>query len=217
MLTMSGQPNRADVSGFGNPRSTAVQPMRIPPKPGSGNQQSQIPTLCQVIAMTMCYKRLAFVVLFLPCVCVMSPIVWNLVFTIINWISGGFGLICIVMTTIFSMVWYSALKQIAPSPEKLQKAYAKSKVWLPLAMFVLACILVHVVSRLTHANKLRQSSFLQWAPTFSWGIGMRPAFGFLLMGAAMLLRFVGQGSYGKLEWLSWAPCHGSPNSHFAHS
>jgi hypothetical protein len=216
MSTLFGQANRINASGIGDPRSMAVpltQPtMRFPPKPRSDSgKQSQLPSLCQVIAMFFCYKRLAYVVLFLPCICAISPVMWNIVFAAINWISGGFGAIVIVMTIIFCTVWYSILKQVAPSPEKLRDAYAKSQVLLPLVMFLLNCCLVKMFARLTNAN----NTGLQWTPPVSWGVGLRPAFGFLLMGAALLLRFVGHGSYGKLECI-WrlVLC---PNSQFAYS
>jgi hypothetical protein len=146
--------------------------------------------------MSMCYKRLAVVVLFLPCMSAISPVVWNTFFTAINLISGGFGVVCIVMTIVFCTVWYLILKCVAPNPDKLQDAYAKSKLLLPLLLFLLTCGLVRVVARLTNVH---ESISLQCNLTISWGIGLRPAFGFILMGVALLLRFVGRGSYGKLE------------------
>ncbi|CAB9520441.1 expressed unknown protein [Seminavis robusta] len=197
-----GQRHGANAPGMGHPSPQVANPRGVvratppfPPKPQvqSDNPQSQLPTLSQVASMCLCYKRLAFVILFLPAISATAPVLVNVLFATLNWFTGGFGTICLLTSTLFTFIWYSVLKSVAPNPEKLQAAYEKSQFRLPISVMLLSGSLIHLMASLTSAKDFHPE-FLQWAPTIDWGIGIRPAFGLLLLGTAVLLRFVGQPS-----------------------
>lgn len=161
-------------------------PPSIPPKATSSDKQSA-PSLCQVIALVMCYRRLGFVFLTMPMIVSLGPILVNVLLGILNSVTRGFGILCLVLVGCSVLAWTHVLKAMAP-PGKLDEAYQKSQVVLPLAMFLVYGAGLRIISGVLGPN------FSQWTPTLAWNVGVRPAIGLLFINAAILFRFVGPGS-----------------------
>ena len=161
------------------------------------DEESKKPTMDEVIAMALCYRRLAFVLGTAPTVVAFTPWVVKTALALVNVVTKGYGYASFVLTGLLTWIWYISLKSAAPSPEKLQDAYRKSQGRLPLLMFVGSCVFLRFLAGSSSTGQQQRPNLLQWTPNISWGVGLGPACGLTLVGLAVLLRLVGPSSIGK--------------------
>lgn len=159
----------------------------IPPKVQQSFQQAA-PSLCQVIAMVMCYRRLALVFLWMPTVLLLGPLLANVLLKVLNLTTQGFGSICLALAAVTVFAWNRILKATSPSPEKYAEAYQKSQVILPLATIVFYSAILRMLSGVVG------TSVAEMSPNVSWNLGVKPAIGVALINAATLFRFIGPAS-----------------------
>ena len=127
---MGGQGHRGTM-----PAST------IPSKTSIGtntNKDSSLASLSQIIAMAMTYRRLGFVFLSMPLVCVFSPILTNVLLRALNYVTGGqdIGLPFLGVMLCCSWAWKRERDRFAPSLEALQKSQQTDRTLLPLVIFL---------------------------------------------------------------------------------
>ena len=160
-------------------------------------EESKKPTMDEVIAMALCYRRLAFVLGAAPVLVAVTPLLVKTALGVVNFVTKGYGNASFVLTGLLTWIWYVSLKSAAPTPEKLQDAYQKSQGRLPLLMFFGSCGFLRFIVGIAHVEEdSARPNLLQWTPDIAWGVGLGPAFGLTLVGLAVLLRLVGPSSIG---------------------
>lgn len=198
---IQGQVNGESSRPSARTMATSFKPGAIPPavpKPSS-QQQSTLPSLCQVIAMTLTYRRLAVAWATVPLLCLSVPIICKVVLFCLNSLTQGHGFITMALTSFLVLSWYQMIRTTAPNPEKEREAYQKSQLRVPIIMFAISHGFIRLMLRVAgggHDDETRPDS-LQWTPTIQWGVGLRPALGFALIGAAVMMKFVGHNSVGE--------------------
>jgi len=172
------------------------------------DDESKKPRMDEIVAMALVYRRLALVLGAVPIAVATLPVIFNMSLGLVNLASKGYGPISLLLTAVLTWIWYASLKSVAPSPEKLHEAYQKSKGRLPLALLIGSCLFLRfcVVPLMKEGNNSSSSSssssnnneprLWQWIPGLVWSVGLRPALGLVLMGFAVLVRFVGPSSMG---------------------
>lgn len=187
----------ASMNGNSFPNKPGVPPANSSTFVSGFDQQSMLPSLCQVIAMTMSYRRLAVVWATVPFLCVVTPMVVKVLLVFLNTLTQGMAVATVLLAGFLVLFWYHMVRVTAPSVEKEREAYQKSRLRLPFAMFWLSFAFLKIMLRIPGSDQdQNRPDFLFWSPTIVFGHGLRIALGLSLAGAAVLMKFVGYNSVG---------------------
>jgi hypothetical protein len=153
------------------------------------------PTLCQVVAMVDCYRKLFVVWALLPTITVLSPFVlWCYIF-LSNAVTSGQG--CVTSLLTFWLVSFirSLIFAFAPSRQDRDEALIKCRWILPLGSFIFVRISLHFASPIL--SYLRLGGLLDLSPTIPYVAALQLAGGMALLGFAIVMRMVGPFPIGK--------------------
>lgn len=195
----------------GPPRGAVQSPMATRPDGANFDpkQQQKYDTqasatgvsLCQVVALTMVYRRLSVVAGSVPFLCVAIPIFIKILLLSVNSFTQDYGLATLILTTFLVLLWYQIIRVTAPNPEKEKEAYQKSHLRVPFVMFGFSYWFIRAVLWIGNKGQFddrraAQSGSLQFVPTFAWSVGARPACIFGVLGLAVITRYIGPFSVG---------------------
>jgi hypothetical protein len=109
-------------------------------------------------------------------------------------------ILSLLMVCALTLAVRKMIRRSAPSKESAEEAVAKTEVGLPCLMFLASTLVINfIVSPLERVAGIK--GILTWSPTISFFSAFRVAAGMLLLGLAVILRFVGPHSVGK--WYSY--------------
>jgi hypothetical protein len=146
-------------------------------------------SLGQVIAITMTYRSLLVVWGVLPLVTVASPLVLNMAYFLLNRATSGHAILSIILTTSTTALIRRWILRSAPTEKDGQDAAAKTK-WLPFVMFLVNTAL------LRGFGAMFGKTFLTWSPRIPLSVALRLSFGMLILGLAVMARYIGPNSVG---------------------
>lgn len=192
-----GQPS------IGGQRRGGIIAPSIPPKTMPSDKDSSV-TLCQIIAMSMCYRRLGFIFLIMPGACMFAPVFLNVFLGVLNATTQNLGLPCLVLVFFTTRVWCYHRDLYAPSLENKMEAQRQDQVILPVGIFLCFCLLLWFFEIPEETWALKE---LRWTPNVAWDVGIRPAIGLALINVAILFRFVGPGSFVRCSTVPLASNH----------
>lgn len=160
----------------------------------TGNKQA--PSLAQVVAMIDTWRKLMVVWGLLPALMVLAPLlVWSSI-TAMNLISCGHGLLTSLGTFALTALSRSTITAYAPSIQERDLALYQSRWIVPVFSFAISrqvCIkmLDPIFSR------VGLTYMLHYTPKLPYMIAVRIGAAMLLLGLAIIIRFIGPFSVGK--------------------
>jgi len=163
----------------------------------SSNSSTQSPTLSQVAALTFTYRRIVLVWGAGPVTMSLVPLVLSCALFILNILTGGYGLLAIVMSSVLTLGAYDLIYRLATSKESLEKSLAANEIRLPAFLFIISCILARFV--LGPFGTMMGLS-LKWSPgMISFGTALRRALAMFLLGLAVVAQYIGPKSISKYD------------------
>ena len=156
----------------------------------------QPPTLAEVVATLMTFRRLLVVWGIVPLVLAAAPLVISLYLVIMNFLTSGSGFLSSVLTVVITLIGRHAITFYAPSAKQRDESLSDSRILLPLIGFVCSRIIISgVLSPIT--TLLGFQGVIMFLPRLPYISSLLIAACMLLLGAAVLFRFVGPVSVGK--------------------
>lgn len=183
-----------------NPDQTAtniIRQRRVQPTSEQSAAQATLPYRSQVVAMSLCYRRLVCTWLAPPLLCVLLPLCLRATCFGCNIVSNGYGVPLLIASVLLTKTWYRLIDQTAPDQEKRKIAYEKSAGVVPTIMFVISAMLMRFVIAPFVERVPVVAQGIRWLSTMSIGSGLRLPMGAALLGIAVLSKYVGPVSFGK--------------------
>jgi hypothetical protein len=163
------------------------------------------PTLAEVVATLLTFRRLLVIWGIVPLIVAASPFVAGLYLVVMNFVTSGSGFLSTLLTTGVTLIGRHAIIIYAPSWKQRDDALSDSQMLLPLAAFVFSRVIISgILSPI--ATWLGFQGVILFSPKPPYTSSLLLAAWMLLLGAAVLFRFVGPVSVGKNEcWLIFVP------------
>ena len=153
-------------------------------------------TLAQVVATVVSFRRLLVVWCIAPLVVAVTlPIVGLYIFTM-DRITSGQGFVTTLITGAVALVGRSAIAFYAPSAKQRDDALKDSRFALPLVAFFLSRTFISYIL-FPVAIRLGFGGIVLYSPRLPYVTAFRLAACMLLLGADILVRFLGPISIGK--------------------
>lgn len=154
------------------------------------------PTPClssQAVAITMTYELL-FHAVRLPIVIVISiSVILRVSYFVLDKFTANHTLLALILTGASTLFARRYIQRIAPSPRDAREGWTKVQVQLPLAVFVLVCVVCRLVlSPLEELFPVRW--ILTWSPIISWNVTVRAVVFCLALGLSVVMRYIGPPS-----------------------
>jgi hypothetical protein len=166
---------------------------------GDMSRSSSQPTLSQIVALSMTYRRLLALLGFVAVLTIAAPLVSKAAYLVFDRLTNNHTILSLVMTSAATFTVRNLIRQSAPSKQNAEEALAKTEVGLPFLMFLASAFVIQVVvTPLEDGLGIKQ--ILTWSPTITFSIAFRLASGMLILGVAVILRFIGPPSVGT--WIS---------------
>ena len=160
-------------------------------------KNSQVPvSLSQCVATVVTFRRLLVVCGIVPLVVAASPLVAGVYLAIMDLITSGFGFLSTVVAVGITILGRCTITTYAPTTKQRDDALAHSRASLPLAGFALGRILIFYVLH-PLASWFGLDEVLVFSPKLPYMTAFRLSACTLLLGVAILARFVGPVSVGK--------------------
>lgn len=154
------------------------------------------PTLAEVVATLMTLRRLLVVWGIVPLVVAAAPLVTGLYLVVMNFVTSGSGFLSTVLTAVITLIGRHAITFYAPSAKQRDDSLSDSRILLPLVGFVCSRIIISgMLSPI--ATFLGFQGVIVFSPRLPYISSLLLAACMLLLGAAVLFRFVGPVSVGK--------------------
>jgi hypothetical protein len=154
------------------------------------------PTLAKVVATLMTFRRLLVIWGIVPLIVAASPFVAGLYLVVVNFVTSGSGFLSTLVAIGVTLIGRHAITTYAPSPKQCDDAFSDSRILLPLAGFVCSRVIISsILSPI--ANWLGFHSVILFSPKPPYTSSLLLAACMLLLGAAVLIRFIGPVSVGK--------------------
>jgi hypothetical protein len=154
--------------------------------------------LCQIVALSLTYRRILKACLGLPSLTILSPLAFQFVCFLSDHLTMNHSLLSILLTYFGTSYIREMIGKSAPSKKQADESLAKTNLSLPCFIFAATLILIRFV--VTPIEKsLGLANILTWTPKVATGFAFRLAIGMLILGFAVILRFVGPASIGKLH------------------
>jgi hypothetical protein len=161
----------------------------------NGSRESSSPSLSQVVALSMTYRLLLKMLAVAPVAMVAVPLLLRVAYFVFDRLTNNHTILSLLMTWAFTEAIRKLICQSAPSKERAHDALAKTEVALPCLMFSASAFAVRIVVTPLE-DGLGIKGILTWSPTITFSFAFRLAIGMLLLGMAVILRFVGPPSIG---------------------
>lgn len=141
--------------------------------------------------MHFVYRRVLICCGLLPLLVLTAPVVFIAYLGMWNWLSGGYAGMTHIGSLGIGVALYHVIQSLATSHESFQRALQANRQYIPLVMIVCA-LLLNVSAPLLGLSAF--SGPLGWI--LSAGQSLRMALVLLLLGVAVLARFIGPQSIG---------------------
>ena len=159
-------------------------------------QMSRPVSPLECLALYVTFRRLLSVVGMFPLLVAAFPPLVGVYLAVTDSITYGKGFLSTIVTAVFVLFGIGAINRYAPSAKKRQEALSKSKVSLPLVALVMGQIFIHYVL-VPFATWMDMSYMLTLSPKLPYMAACQISIGMILLGTAILARFVGPVSVGK--------------------
>lgn len=164
----------------------------------SAPQARLLPSLSLVVSMSVTYRRLLVVCCLPPIVVITAPICLGLLLGVLNFITQGYGVLFAVMASLFTLCARRLVFQYAPSKKRGEEALRQSRIWLPLASVAVSLLVIRFLV-FPIATILGIQGYNTLTSHFHFPAILRLAAGVLLLGLAVVARYVGPASVGTFH------------------
>lgn len=148
--------------------------------------------------MSVTYKRLLLVCCLPPTFILTAPILLSFALRGLNVITQDHGLLFAVLVLSLILSTRHVIRKYAPSKKKGDEALAQSRLWLPLFFIAVSLAAIrYVISPIGSILGIHHQ--LAMTPAFNYQTMLRLSAGVLLMGLAVVTRYVGPASVGKFH------------------
>lgn len=154
------------------------------------------PPLADVVAILDSWRKLLVVLLIMPALTVLSPLfLWSF-FAVMNLISAGHGVLTSIGTLALIACVRSMIFSYAPSVQEKDEALHQRRFMIPLLSFVFSRqFCVNLLEPLF--AKFGTMYLLYYTPRLPYKAALRLAGCMILLGFAVIIRFIGPCSIGK--------------------
>ena len=166
---------------------------------GDMSRSSSKPTLSQIVALSMTYRRLLALWGFVAVLTVAVPLVSKAAYLVFNRLTSNHTILSLLMTNAATFTVRNLIGKSTPSKQNAEEALAKTEVGLPFRMFLASAFVIQVVVT-PFKDGLGIKERLTWSPMINFSVAFRLASGMLTLGVAVILRFIGPPSVGT--WIS---------------
>lgn len=159
----------------------------------------QIPkpvSVSQCVATVITLRRLIVVSSIVPLIVAASPLVVGVFLAIMDFMTAGFGFLLTIVGVVFTILGLWAINLYAPDAKQREEALSKSRISLPLSALLLGMIFISYVLDPV-ARWMGLSNMLTFSPKLPYLTAFQLSACMLLLGGAILSRFVGPISVGK--------------------
>jgi hypothetical protein len=162
------------------------------------------PTLHQVVALLFVYRRICVAWIVPPLVALFAPVVWTSVLGVLNLLTGGHGLLSLILTPVLALGGYRLIHQLGGSKEPFRKNLTQNKVKFPIRLFVLSLALSRFVLGPMIVAIFGRSHWTFAVPGLA--TSLRLSLAMALLGLLVVFRYVGPASFSKCVHLTCQLC-----------
>lgn len=152
------------------------------------NAETPQPTLSQAVALSMTYRLLWDILRAAPMAAVVVPLALKVIYFFVDFLTRSHTTLTLLMTISMTFGLRRSIDQAAPTPKHAKEALAKSRVSLPVAMFLLSCVMINLV--LSPIEKTSGRQFFTASPNISISSTLRIAVGLALLGISVVFRYI---------------------------
>jgi hypothetical protein len=160
----------------------------------NGNDLSK-PTWDQVVALTVTYRRLLYILLCAPTFIIATPLALNISYLIFDRLTNNHTILTFALTVLATHSIQTSIRNFAPTKANAEEAVAKTEAGLPLILFVFLAIAANVVFT-PLGDMFGIKEILTWSPSVTFSFALHLAFGTFFLGLTVVLRYAGPHSIG---------------------
>lgn len=158
-------------------------------------------SLVEVVAAFMTFRRLFVVWGMAPLLVAVAPLIAGLCLSLFDIVSSGSGFLSLALTGAITLVGRNVIAMYAPSVKQRDDALSDSRVALPLVSFFCSRTIISYVLA-PFAKFVGYEHLLKFSPRLPYLTAFCLSGCMLLLGAAVLCRFVGPISVGMNDVLT---------------